>query len=251
PFTSGEVNIYKGSIPAEYGGRLSSVFDIKTRKGNTEKFAGEASIGPVTSSLSLEIPVVKEKSSLLVGGRSTYSDWILKSLDEPSLNNTRASFYDVIAKYHHIIDPNNDIQATGYFSRDIFSITSDSLFSYENRLGSLRFNHRFNDKNRGAVILTNSNYQFNIDYQGEANNNFVSGYNINETELKLNLNYLHSDKHDFNYGISGKLYKVNPGSIRTDGPTSIVEPFGIAGEKGLEPAVFLADNYTVNEKLLT
>ena len=250
PFTSGEVNIYKGSIPAEYGGRLSSVFDIKTRKGNTEKFAGEASIGPVTSSLSLEIPVVKEKSSLLVGGRSTYSDWILKSLDEPSLNNTRASFYDVIAKYHHIIDPNNDIQATGYFSRDIFSITSDSLFSYENRLGSLRFNHRFNDKNRGAVILTNSNYQFNIDYQGEANNNFVSGYNINETELKLNLNYLHSDKHDFNYGISGKLYKVNPGSIRPDGPSSIVEPFDIAGEKGLETAVFLADNYTVNEKLL-
>src|SRR5690606_11684109 len=87
PFTSGEVNIYKGSIPAEYGGRLSSVFDIKTRKGNTEKFAGEASIGPVTSSLSLEIPVVKEKSSFLVGGRSTYSDWILKSLDEPLLNN--------------------------------------------------------------------------------------------------------------------------------------------------------------------
>lgn len=250
PFTSGEVNIYKGSIPAEYGGRLSSVFDIKTRKGNKEEFSGEASIGPVTSSLSLDIPLIKEKSSLIVGGRSTYSDWILKSLDEPSLKDTRASFYDVIAKYHHIIDSNNELQATGYFSRDIFSITSDSLFSYENRLGSLRFNHRFNDKNRAAVIFTNSDYQFNIDYQGSGNSNFVSGYSINETELKLDLNYLYSDKHDFNYGISGKLYNVEPGTIRPDGAESLVEPFDIAGEKGLEAAVYLADNYSVNEKLL-
>src|SRR5690606_32660801 len=110
PFTSGEVNIYKGSIPAEYGGRLSSVFDIKTKKANTQKFAGEASIGPVTSSLALEIPVVKEKSALLLGGRSTYSDWILQNLDEPSLKNTRASFFDIIAKYHHLINENHDVE---------------------------------------------------------------------------------------------------------------------------------------------
>ncbi|MCM4158567.1 TonB-dependent receptor [Antarcticibacterium flavum] len=250
PFTSGEVNIYKGSIPAEYGGRLSSVFDIKTRKGDTEKFTGEASIGPVTSSLSLEIPVVKEKSALLVGGRSTYSDWILNTLDDPALQNTRASFYDIIAKYHHKIDEKSDIEATGYFSRDVFSITSDSLFSYENRLGSLKFNHRFDEKNRGAVILTNSNYKFNIDYQGEANNNFTSGYNINETELKLHLNYLYSDKHDFNYGVSAKLYGVEPGQIRPDGRESLVEPFDIAGERGLETAIYIGDDFTVNEKLL-
>lgn len=250
PFTSGEVNIYKGSIPAEYGGRLSSVFDIKTRKGNTEEFSGEASIGPVTGSISLDIPVVKEKSSLIIGGRSTYSDWILNALDEPALQNTRASFYDLIASYHHKIDENNDIQATGYFSKDIFSITSDSLFSYENRLGSLRFNHRFNDKNRGAIILTNSNYQFNIDYEGNSNNNFSSGYNIDETELKIDLNYLYSNKHDFSYGVSGKLYRVNPGQIRPEGTVSIVQPFGIASEKGIETAIYVADNFTVNEKLL-
>src|SRR5690606_36229496 len=95
PFTTGEVNIYKGTIPAEYGGRLSSVFDIKTKNANTQKFSGEAAIGPVTSSLALEIPVVKDKSGLLIGGRSTYSDWILKSLDEESLKDKQASFYDV------------------------------------------------------------------------------------------------------------------------------------------------------------
>ena len=85
PFTTGTVNIYKGSIPAEYGGRLSSVFDINTKDANKEKFAGEASLGPVTSNLTLEIPLIKDKASLLVGGRATYSKWILRSLKEASL----------------------------------------------------------------------------------------------------------------------------------------------------------------------
>lgn len=250
PFTSGEVNIYKGSIPAEYGGRLSSVFDIKTRKANAEKFAGEASIGPVTSSLALEIPVVKEKSALLLGGRSTYSDWILQNLDEPSLKNTRASFYDIIAKYHHIINENHDVEVTGYFSKDVFSITSDSLFSYDNRLGSLRYNHRFNSKNRGSLIVSNSNYNFNIDYQGGNANDFKSGYRISETEVKYNLNYLYSDKHDFNYGVSSKLYVVKPGRIEPLGEESLVEPLNISSEKGLESALYVADNFKINERLL-
>ena len=98
PFTSGSATIYTGNIPAEFGGRLSSVFDIRTKKGNTEKFSGEASIGPVTGNLTLEIPVVKNVSSLMVGARGTYSDWILKSLDNESLNKSEASFYDFVVK---------------------------------------------------------------------------------------------------------------------------------------------------------
>ena len=92
PFTSNEVTIYKGNIPAKFGGRLSSVFDIKTKDANIEKFSGEASIGPVTSNLALELPVVKEKAGILIGARSTYSDWILRSLDEEQLNKSKANF---------------------------------------------------------------------------------------------------------------------------------------------------------------
>src|SRR5690606_26053355 len=94
PFTTGSAEIYKASIPAEYGGRLSSVFDIHTKDGNTTKFSGEGSIGPVTANLAIETPIVKEKSSLVTGVRATYSDWILRSLDEESLKNSQASFYD-------------------------------------------------------------------------------------------------------------------------------------------------------------
>ena len=114
PFTSGDVNIYKGNVPAEYGGRLSSVFEIHTKNSNNQKFSGEASIGPVTSNLSFEIPVVNNKAGLIVGARGTYSDWILKSIDEKSISNSKASFYDVVAKYSHQINSTNNIETSAY-----------------------------------------------------------------------------------------------------------------------------------------
>jgi hypothetical protein len=250
PFTTGDVNIYKGNMPAEYGGRLSSVFEINTKKGNNEKFAGEASFGPVTSNLTLEIPVVKNKSSLIVGARGTYSDWLLKSLDEESIKNSEASFFDIVAKYDHKINDKNNIEATGYYSKDAFSITSDSLYSYNNRLFSLKWNRNFNDKNSGSLTLANSEYKFNIDYDGDIDSDFNLGYKINETELKLKMKYLHSENHKFDYGISSKLFFVNPGTIEPKGIESIVEQTKIPKEKAIESAIFLADNFKVNDKLL-
>lgn len=250
PFTAEDLKIYKGSIPAEYGGRLSSVFEITNKDANTEKFAGEASVGPVTNNIALEIPIVKEKSGLLVGGRSSYSDWILRSLDEESLKDSQASFYDFILKYNHKINEKNEIRATGYYSKDAFSITSDSLYNYSNRLFSVKWNHRFNEKNSGDLILANSEYRFNIDFDGEADTDFRLGYKVNETELKLKMRYSHSAAHKFNYGISSKLYLVNPGDIDPEGSESIIEPLSIPREKALESAIFLSDTYKVNEKLL-
>ncbi len=250
PFTSGDAKIYKGNIPAEYGGRLSSVIDIKTKKGNHEKFAGEASIGPVTSNVTLELPVKKGVSSLLIGGRGTYSDWILRSLDDEKLKRSKASFYDVVAKYDHNINQNNSVKATGYFSKDKFSITSDSLYSYSNRLLSVDWNHRFNKKHTLDVILANSEYKFNIEFEGQLDRNFDLGYKVNETDLKLKMRYLHSDKHKFTYGISTKFYNINPGSIKPLGNESIIESLIIPKEKALESAVFVSDDFEVTEKLL-
>ena len=250
PFTSGEVNIYKGSIPAKYGGRLSSVFDIRTKNASTQEFKGEAAIGPVTSNLTLEIPIVKEKSGLIVGGRSTYSDWILRNLEEESLKNSEASFYDVVAKYHHSFDEKNEIMATGYFSRDKFSLTSDSLFSYENRLISINYERKFTNRHKGNLIFTNSNYKFNIDYENDLLDNFNSGYNISESEIKGVLTYELNDTHMFTYGLSSKLYVVNPGEISPTGNNSEITSLEIPQEKGLESSVFLSDEYEVTDKLL-
>jgi len=250
PFTSKSLNIYKGNIPSEFGGRLSSVFDIQTKDGNMTKFSGEASIGAVMSNLTLETPIVKEKSSLLIGGRSTYSNWILKSLDDKSLNDSKASFYDVIAKYHHKINKNNVVRSTAYISNDNFSITSDSLYSYSNKLFSVNWGHKFNQKNSANVILAKSQYKFNINYEDEEKAGFDLGYKIDETEFKLKMKYLKSDAHKFTYGLSSKLYVVNPGELDPIGVDSRFESVNIPKERGLESAVFISDEFTINEKLL-
>lgn len=250
PFTTKDLKILKGGIPAQYGGRLSSVFDITSKDANNEKFSGEAAIGPVTSNVALEIPVVKGKSGLLIGGRGTYSGWILRSLDDESLSNSEASFYDAIAKYTHVINEKNTVKAMGYYSSDAFSITSDSVYGYNNRLLSFQWDHKFNDKNTGSLVIANSNYKFNIGYEGNSDNNFDLGFVVDETEAKFKFSYLHSKAHKFDYGLSAKLYNVQPGNLEPNGSNSIVEPKIISKEKAFEAAIYLSDNFEVNDKLL-
>jgi len=249
PFTTGNVTIYKGNIPAEYGGRLSSVFDITTKDANTEKFSGEASIGPVTSNLVVELPIVKNEAAIMLGGRSTYSNWILRSLDDESLKNSEASFFDIIAKYNHKLNDNNDIKVSAYYSKDKFSITSDSIYGYSNRMVSLGWNHKFNDNNKAALTLTNSEYQFDIEYDGDFNTDFGLDYSNNETELKLKFNYDPSERAGYTYGLASKLYNISPGTFKPLNGDSDIQRLDLDKEKGLETSLFVSNNFEVNEKL--
>ncbi|PCE65866.1 TonB-dependent receptor [Sediminicola luteus] len=249
PFTTEGVDIYKGSIPPQFGGRLSSVFDITTKDGNMNELKGEASIGAVTSNIALEVPIKKDKASLIVGGRTTYSDWILKVVDDEQLKNSEASFYDMIAKYTHKINDNHTLRGSAYYSKDKFSITNDSLYNYSNRLFSLSWDHKFNEKHTGKVHVTNSQYQFGIDYDGQANTDFNLGYDVTETEFKYDLNYFHNKDHSFNYGIAAKLYDINPGGIDPAGNESQVTPLHIPKERAIEGALYIGDTYNVSPKL--
>ena len=249
PFTTGGVNIYKGHIPAEYGGRLSSVFNINSKDARTDKIGGEVSIGPVTGNVTIELPVVKEKSGLMVGARSTYSEWILRSLDEESLKNSEASFFDVIAKYNHDINENNEIKATGYYSKDRFSITNDSLFGYSNQLASLGWKHTYNDKLQSNLTLTTSGYDFNIEFDGDFNRDFDLNYRNSETELKLKFDHNYNKTIDLTYGIASKLYKIQPGEIEPLNGDSDIVPLTIETERGLESAIFASANIELSEKL--
>jgi hypothetical protein len=248
PYTAKKATIYKGSIPADLGGRLSSVFDITTKNGNPETVTGEGAIGPITSNLSISVPLEKNKSSLLFGGRATYSDWVLKSLKNDDLANSQASFYDGILKYNNALNKNNFLESTLYYSHDKFSLSSDSIYSYSNRLASIKWDHSFNSKNKAAVVLTNSEYKFDIDFDTTAKNAFVSGYKLNETQLLLKFNYLYSDKHKFQYGLSSKLYNVYPGFLHPTNPNTTLKPIEIPQEKGLESALYFSDSYKINDK---
>jgi hypothetical protein len=250
PYTTSKANIYKGSIPAEFGGRLSSVFDITSKNGGIQKFSLEGGVGPVTSSLAARIPIIKGKSNLMVGGRATYSDWILKQLDDESLKNSQASFYDAIIKYNHIINKKNALETTLYYSKDAFSISSDSLYKYSNRMASLKWNHTFSDKIKGDVILTNSEYQFNIDYNSAGINAFDFGFKINETQLMLKLNHSINQKHKLSYGFSSKLYAIDPGYLDPKKAESTLVASTVDQERGLESAVYLSDNFKISDRLL-
>ncbi|WP_417558985.1 TonB-dependent receptor [Mesoflavibacter zeaxanthinifaciens] len=249
PFTTKDFNVYKGNVPAEFGGRISSVFDISTKKSSVEEFSGEASLSPVTSNVALNIPIVKEKSGLIVGVRSTYSNWLLKLVKDEKLKNSSAFFFDAIAKYNHIINKNNSITASGYYSTDSYSIASDSTNTYNNKILSADWNHRFNDKSYGNLSISNSSYNFTIDFEGNANKNFKLDYKIDEVNVKLKMNYDYSAKHKFDYGIATKLYNVNPGTINPKGNESIITSFNVQKERALESAAFVSDEFSINKKL--
>lgn len=252
PYATNRVDIYKGGIPVQFGGRLSSVFDIISKNGNPDKLKGEAGVGPVTSNITISTPIVKKKSSLLIGARGTYSDWILKSLKEEKLKNSQASFYDVIGKYHHEFNKKHSVEGTVYYSKDKFSITSDSLFSYSNYLISVKYNLAINDKHKAELNFTNSDYKFGINYENSNNvtSGFNFGYQIKETQGVLKLNYNWNTKNRITYGISSKLYKINPGTLQPSSSLSLISAIDIANEKGLESAIFVSNNYKISEKLL-
>ena len=250
PYTVGSLDIYKGNIPAEFGGRLSSVFDIQSETPNMQKFSGEGGLGPVNGTLKANIPIIKEKASVSVAGRYAYADWILRSLKTTELQNSEASFYDINVKYDHLLNENNKIEAGFYYSKDRFSITSDSLNQYHNRLVSLRWHHKFDQKHSGNLQFTNSEYKFNLAYEPENPDAFDFEYKLNETKVKLKFDYKYNDKHKFTYGVSGKLYAIEPGKYTPTHPESLVLPVDLDNEKGLETAVFLSDDFEISDKLL-
>jgi ABC-type spermidine/putrescine transport system permease subunit II len=145
------VELYKSGINAEYGGRLSSVLDVTTREGNLKKFAGSGGISPITGRLSFEGPIIKEKASFLVGGRSTYSDWILGRLNNEEFKNSEASFYDINAHLTYNINDKNSIYLSGYMSKDRFKLNSDTLYHYGDKNLSLKWKHIINNK---ITVLT-------------------------------------------------------------------------------------------------
>ena len=245
-----EVELYKSSIPANYGGRLASVLDVKPREGNKEKITGSAGLGLLTSRLNVEGPIVKNKSSFNFGGRTTYSNWLLRLLpDKYDYKNSRASFYDINLYTSHSLDKKNNIYFTGYFSRDRFNLNSDTVYGYSNRNLSLKWKHDFNNKLTGAFTLGADHY----DYVNESDHNPVNAYkmdfSIEQSNLKGDFNYLLNSKHKIDLGFSSVYYKLKPGSFRPNHAESQVTPVTVQTEQALESAVYLSDRYDISQKL--
>lgn len=240
------VDLYKGSIPANYGGRISSVLDVQTKEGNNKNFVGSGGISPVTARLALEGPILRDKASYIVGGRSTYSDWILKRMPNADLNNSSASFYDIFGKLSFNLNDKNSIYASGYFSKDRFSFNSDTLYGYSNASASLQWKHIFNNKLYGVFSGIYSNYSYDINSEKNEVNAFDLKYAIDNYIAKLDFSYFPASKHKIDFGISSIYYKIQPGTLTPKGESSLVIPETVEMEQGIESAIYFGDIYDIS-----
>ena len=243
------VELYKSGITADYGGRLSSVLDVQSREGNLKKFSASGGISPITGRLTIEGPIIKERTSFIVGVRSTYSDWILKQLKDPQLRNSQASFYDVTANLSHKINDNNSLSLSGYISQDKFKLNSDTSYSYSDRNASIKWKHVFNPKFYSVVTGTVSKYSYSINSIQNPVNAFDMDFSIQQFNAKADFNYFINPKHNLTAGISTIQYHLAPGDFKPYGSESLIKPDLLQKEQGQESAVYLGDNYEVTPKL--
>lgn len=243
------VELHKGGIPAQYGGRISSVFEVQTKDGNNKKFVGSGGISPVTARLALEGPILKDKASYIVGLRSTYSDWILKQLPSAAIKNSSASFYDLYGKISYDLNDKNSIYAAGYYSQDEFSLNSDTSYNYSNENASLQWKHIFNNKLYGVFSGVYSGYSYGVSSEKNEVNAFEMDYSIRNVNGKIDFSYFPNSNHKLDFGVTSMFYQLEPGMIQPKGMSSIITPVTLENEQGVESAIYIGDKYDISTKL--
>ena len=238
----GDVTLYKSGIPVAYGGRISSVMDIRLKEGNKDGFKASGGISPVTAKLMIEGPV-KNRASYILSARSTYSDWILKQLDDKQLQRSSTGFYDIQGMTKIKINQNNNISLSGYYSKDNFDFYQQSTFNYINGAASLEWHHKFGEKLFAdfSAILSDYNYQINSVENPNAMKEMH--YSLDQRLLKADFTYLHSEKHKINFGLNSTFYQLAPGEQYPSNDSSNVLPRTLEEERALESSLYISDVY--------
>ena len=236
------LKLYKGGIPANYGGRISSVLDIYQKEGNNRGFHASGGIGLISSRLMIEGPIKKEKSSFVVAGRSSYINLFLKLADEPNT----VSFYDINAKLNFKINDNNNIFLSGYFGKDKMNFNNFLINTYGNSLFNVRWNHIFSDKlfSNASAIYSNYNYGLKIRGAGINWESDIKNYNF-----KYDFNHYISNNFVLDYGLNTIYYQFNPGTIKPFGETSSINPDQLSKKYAFENALYVSAEHKLSEKL--
>ncbi len=243
-----DFKLYKSGIPARYGGRISSVFDVTTRIGNRKKYSASGGISPVTGRVLFEGPIIKDKSSFILSGRSTYSDWLLDRFKKPEIRNSDASFYDVFGKISHEINDYNQIELSSYYSNDFFKLNSDTTYKYQNRNASLSWKHIFNTNLIGTFSGVYSSYSYDMFSMSNKINAFELNYNLDYRELKADFSFFPNEKHKIYFGSNSIIYELKPGNFYPKGEESLVKPVNLQTERASENAIYVSDEYKINER---
>jgi hypothetical protein len=239
------VEIYKGGIPAKYGGRISSILDIQMREGNNQEFEASGGIGSISSRLTAEIPVVKGKSSLLLSGRRTYADLFLAFAEDENIRNNTLYFYDFNTKFNYRFSDKDKIFVSGYFGRDNLGFQDLFGFDWGNATVSTRWNHLFNDKLflNTTLLFSNFDYGFDVNTAG-------SGFNWNsglqEYNLKLDFDYFLNNNTLF-FGANAIYHLFAPAEISSQ--DSNVQNFNLQNDYAVETALYISNQHTITDKL--
>lgn len=207
-----DVSLYKSGIPAEYGGRASSVMDVKMKDGNSKKFGASGGLGLISSRLSVEGPIVKDKGSFMISGRRSYLDLFLKLSKREELKKTKLFFYDLNLKANYKIGEKDRIFLSGYFGRDNFELADLFGFGWGNATGTLRWNHIINEKmfSNTSVVFSNFDYKFQIGSDEDA---FGIKSSIQDWNLKQDFSYYANQKNTLKFGFNAVYHTFKPGAL--------------------------------------
>ncbi|MCL2727902.1 MAG: carboxypeptidase-like regulatory domain-containing protein, partial [Bacteroidales bacterium] len=244
PDVVSDIELYKSTIPAKYGGRISSVLEVNNRQGNSNKITGSAGIGLLTGKFHLEGPIIKEKTNFIVGARTTYSNWMLKMLPQNSgYRDGSADFSDVTASISQKINSNNTLYLYGYYSGDRFSFSQDTTYSYQNVNLAFKWRSNLGAKQNMTFSAGYDRYAHNVEEKANPVQAYDMRFELEQLNLKTNFDWHVSESHTVNYGINGVHYTLSPGSFLPHGPASIVTPDVIDRESGLELSLYLSDKW--------
>ena len=249
PDVVSDFTLYKSNIPASYGGRVSSVFDITTRQGNKKKFFGQGGISPITGHFELEGPVVKNNTSFVVSARSSYSDWILKKMNDINLKNSNAGFYDFTAGINSEINNQNLIKVFGYTSSDQFTLSNTDDYRYANQGGMASWKHLFSSSLTFDLSAIYSQYWFSHNNKKNLTEAYSHKYVLDHKEFKADFNLLTKGNHKIQFGAGAILYHLNRGDILPFGEESRRSPVELGEENGVESAAYISDEFALFPKL--
>ena len=242
-----DVTLYKGDIPAAYGGRLSSLLDVRMKDGNSKKFSMTGSVGTVSSKLTLEGPIIKDRTTFLVSARRTYADLFLPLAKDENVRKSKLYFYDFNMKLSHVINENNRLYFSGYAGKDTFKNEFASM-QYGNQTASARWNHLFSKKLFFNLSLIFSNYNYGLGTPEGSATSFKWTSKMREYSARFDFTHYLSAKHTLKYGGTTMYHEFYPGSASGFGTETAFTEFILPTEYAYEHSLYASDEYKITEK---
>ena len=243
-----DVTMYKGTQPAQYGGRLASALDIRMKDGNKEAYEANGSIGLISSKLSVEGPIAKDKGSFFISGRRTYVDQFLHLSSDTLLKQSKLYFYDLNAKANYKFSKKDVVYLSGYFGRDALGVGSQFGINWGNATGTVRWNHVLNDKLFSNTSLIYSNYDYKISIGNSGTTTDITS-RIRDYNFKEEMMYYPNSVHQFRFGVNSIYHELLPGEVSSSDASSSINSSKLQTRGSWENALYVSDEWKVNKKL--